>query len=160
MSNSFSLFVWRSTACSSGYKLSAVAIECPGWMPCSMVVVLACKTTCRSITAEASVLSLYDKERLTGPKKNGQSTDWATLDSEVISQLDGIASNGGQIAIVSSSMVSPTTKKAELEFIAKYPNTKHITYDAIHRMVFQKQIAGLLELQWFLHMISVRRRQL
>ena len=80
---------------------------------------------------EASVLSLYDKERLTGPKKNGQSTDWATLDAEVISQLDGIASKGGQIAIISSSIVSPTTKKAGMEFIAKYPNTKHITYDAI-----------------------------
>jgi MoCo/4Fe-4S cofactor protein with predicted Tat translocation signal len=79
---------------------------------------------------EASVLSLYDKERLTGPMKSGASTDWATLDKEVTAQLGTIASQGGTIAIVSNSVLSPTTKKAVGEFIAKYPTAQHITYDA------------------------------
>jgi molybdopterin-containing oxidoreductase family iron-sulfur binding subunit len=80
---------------------------------------------------EASVLSLYDKERLTGPKKGGQSTDWSTLDSEVTSQLNSIAASNGQIVIVSNSVLSPTTKKAAGEFLAKYPSAKHVTYDAV-----------------------------
>uniref|UniRef100_UPI0040475E47 TAT-variant-translocated molybdopterin oxidoreductase n=2 Tax=Roseivirga sp. TaxID=1964215 RepID=UPI0040475E47 len=79
---------------------------------------------------EASVLSLYDKERLTGPMKSGASTDWATLDKEVTAKLNAIAEQGGQIAIVSNTVVSPTTKKAVGEFIAKYPTAQHITYDA------------------------------
>ena len=80
---------------------------------------------------EASVLSLYDKERLTGPKKGGQSTDWSTLDSEVTSQLNSIAASNGQIVIVSNSVLSPTTNKAGREFQAKFPSAKHVTYDAV-----------------------------
>jgi len=80
---------------------------------------------------EASVLSLYDKERLTGPKKAGKSIDWSTLDTEVITQLDKIAASNGQIVVVSNTVISPTTKKAGKEFLAKYPSAKHVTYDAI-----------------------------
>jgi MoCo/4Fe-4S cofactor protein with predicted Tat translocation signal len=80
---------------------------------------------------EASVLSLYDKERLTGPKKGGQSIEWSKLDAEVIAQLDQIALNNGQIVVVSNSVLSPTTNKAGGEFKAKYPTAKHVTYDAV-----------------------------
>ena len=37
-----------------------------------------------SAIVEASVLSLYDKQRLAGPYINGTKSDWATIDSEVI----------------------------------------------------------------------------
>ena len=80
---------------------------------------------------EGSVLSLYDKERLTGPKKGGSATDWATLDKEVTAKLSEIAAQGGQIRIVSNSIVSPTTKKAIGDFIAKYPTAQHISYDPV-----------------------------
>ncbi len=80
---------------------------------------------------EASVLSLYDKERLTGAKKGGSDIEWSTLDSEVSAKLAEIAGKGGQIRIVSNSVLSPTTKKAVGEFVAKYPTTQHVTYDAV-----------------------------
>ena len=79
---------------------------------------------------EASVLSLYDKERLTGPTKDGADADWETLDREVSAKLNDIASKGGQIRIVSQSVLSPTTKKAVSEFVAKFPTTQHISYDS------------------------------
>lgn len=86
-----------------------------------------------SAQVEASVLSLYDKERLVGPMKDGAETDWATLDKEVTSQLNKIAAQaqGSGIRIVSNTVLSPTTKKAVGEFIAKYPTAEHITYDPI-----------------------------
>lgn len=82
---------------------------------------------------EASVLSLYDKERLTGPMKEGAEADWETIDREITSQLDKIANQamGAQIRIVSKTVLSPTTKRAVGEFIAKYPNTEHVTYDPV-----------------------------
>ena len=80
---------------------------------------------------EASVLSLYDKERLAGPTKGGAEVDWNTLDKEVTSQLAKIAAAGGQIRIVSNSVLSPTTKRAVADFIAKYPTAKHVSYDAV-----------------------------
>ncbi len=80
---------------------------------------------------EASVLSLYDKERLAGPMKDNAETDWETLDREITAKLNNISSQGGQIRIVSNSVLSPTTKKAVGEFVAKYPTTQHVTYDAV-----------------------------
>ncbi len=75
---------------------------------------------------EASVLSLYDQERLTAPYISGQKSDWETIDKEITIAL-GASKN---IRIVSNSILSPSTKKAINEFIAKYPKTKHVVYDA------------------------------
>ena len=80
---------------------------------------------------EASVLSLYDKERLTGPRKGGADIAWESLDAEVAGKLNSIANAGGQIRIVSKSVLSPTTKKAVGEFVEKFPTTKHVSYDPI-----------------------------
>lgn len=84
-----------------------------------------------SALVEASVLSLYDKERLKGPLKSGAEADWETVDNEVTNALTRIAASGGQIRILSNSVLSPTTKKAVGEFIEKYPTAQHVSYDAI-----------------------------
>lgn len=76
--------------------------------------------------AQASVLSLYDNEKLKGPQIAGKAADWASVDKEIISGL----AKGGQIRIVTNSILSPTTKKVIGDFIAKYPTTKVVTYDA------------------------------
>ena len=86
-----------------------------------------CKLTGGGVTAqvEASVLSLYDQERLSGPYTGGQATDWETLDQAVKSAL----SSSRSIRIVSNSILSPTSKKVISQFLAKYPGSKHVTYD-------------------------------
>lgn len=78
---------------------------------------------------EASVLSLYDKERLTSPLKNGSETDWATLDKEVSAKLAEIAAKGGQIRLVANTILSPTTLKVIEDFTAKYGNVELVQYD-------------------------------
>jgi MoCo/4Fe-4S cofactor protein with predicted Tat translocation signal len=80
--------------------------------------------------AHASVLSLYDNEKLKGPQAAGKATDWASLDSAFTAKLAEVAAKGGQIRIVSNTILSPTTKKVIADFAAKYPTTQHITYDA------------------------------
>ncbi|NOT36104.1 MAG: 4Fe-4S dicluster domain-containing protein [Saprospiraceae bacterium] len=84
-----------------------------------------------SSRAQASVLSLYDINRLKNSAKiNGEQTEdisWTDLDNAVHSSLNA----GSRIRIVSSTIMSPTAKKAIREFCAKFPNTKHIMYDAI-----------------------------
>src|SRR5690606_15046891 len=57
---------------------------------------------------EASVLTLYDKERLAGPQINGENSDWATLDSQVASKLK----SAGSVKIVTNTILSPSTNKA------------------------------------------------
>ena len=80
--------------------------------------------------AHASVLSLYDNEKLKGPQAAGKATDWASLDSAFTAKLAEVAAKGGQIRIVSNTILSPSTKKVIADFAAKYPTTQHITYDA------------------------------
>lgn len=84
-----------------------------------------------SSRAQASVLSLYDINRLKNPSKiNGakaEEINWQQLDEEISNSL----SVGSQIRIVSSTIMSPTAKKAIKEFTVKFPNTKHIMYDAV-----------------------------
>ncbi|HEY5747005.1 MAG TPA: TAT-variant-translocated molybdopterin oxidoreductase [Chryseolinea sp.] len=87
-----------------------------------------------SAQVEASVLSLYDNARLRGPKVGGAKKDkisWEDLDKQVGAKLSEIAGKGGQIRIVSNSILSPSTKAAIAKFVAKYPTTQHVQYDQV-----------------------------
>ncbi len=84
-----------------------------------------------SSRAHASLLGLYDNEKLRGPKK-GEDTKvtWEAIDKDITSQLSSIAAKGGAIRIVSSTILSPSTKSVIADFTTKYPTTRHIVYDA------------------------------
>ena len=79
--------------------------------------------------AQAYVLSLYDTNRYQSPlKKEGETwtkTTWADLDKTVGGKL------GSNIRIVTSTVLSPTAKKAMGEFLAQYPGARVVTYDAV-----------------------------
>ncbi len=79
-----------------------------------------------SARVQSSVLSLYDGARLNGPLAKGNPTTWKNVDDAVAKSL-----TSGTNVILSSTIISPSTKAVISEFIAKYPNSKHITYDAI-----------------------------
>jgi len=95
-----------------------------------------------SARVQASVLSLYDTNRLKGPlkvtrtkaEKEGEhptvessEISWANLDKDVSAKL-AAASN---IRIVSHTNNSPTFKKAFETFKAKYPSAELVQYDPI-----------------------------
>lgn len=91
-----------------------------------------------SARAQASVLSLYDTSRISGPAKitngkidmpakKGEGMGWGGADKE----LRGRLKTDIQIRIVTHTNMSPTSNKALDEFKAKYPNAKVITYDPV-----------------------------
>ncbi len=80
---------------------------------------------------QASVLSLYDSSRITGPMANGASATWSSVDKEIGGKLAAIAAKGGNIRILSSTIISPSTKAVIADFTAKYPTTKLVMYDAV-----------------------------
>ena len=88
-----------------------------------------------SARVQASVLSLYDSERLKGPVApmaiGGKSASWDRVDAAVGSRLDEISKAGGKIRLLSSTIISPSTKSVIAGFQSKYPSAKHITYDAV-----------------------------
>ncbi len=88
---------------------------------------------------QASVLSLYDSGRLKGPMANGAESTWAEVDKEIGSKLNAIRENGGSVRVLSSSVGSPTTKRAIHEFLASFNIPKEedseegsVSVDAVH----------------------------
>ena len=80
---------------------------------------------------EASVLTLYDKERLTAPLISKQKVAWEELDAQVRTKLESISSGGGTVRIVSKTVLSPTTREIIRAFQQKYGNVEWITYDPV-----------------------------
>ncbi|UOQ52815.1 TAT-variant-translocated molybdopterin oxidoreductase [Hymenobacter cellulosivorans] len=94
-----------------------------------------------SARAQASVLSLYDKGRLQHFAIKGKKAATDQVDQEIRTKLAGAT---GRIAIVSPTIISPTTKKVIAEFAARYPNTEHVMYDANSQSALLRANGGVL----------------
>jgi Fe-S-cluster-containing dehydrogenase component len=79
---------------------------------------------------QASVLGLYDDARYKYPMKNKEQLSWSVADDEIKAKLDEISGRGEKIVLLTSSIISPSTKKVFEIFRRKYRNTEVITYDA------------------------------
>lgn len=80
--------------------------------------------------AQASVLSLYDNDKVKQPKLDGKDETFDKVDSFVIKGLEEAKASGKKIVVLSHSFASPTFKKLFAEFKAKYPTAELVTYDA------------------------------
>ncbi|QPH38493.1 TAT-variant-translocated molybdopterin oxidoreductase [Pedobacter endophyticus] len=81
--------------------------------------------------AQASVLDLYDVSKLKAPVLKGEETTWAKIDSFAKGELAKAQAGGKKIRIVASTVNSPSTNAVLAQFIAKYPATKLVQYDAV-----------------------------
>jgi len=83
---------------------------------------------------EASVLSLYDKQRLVGPMISGAASDWEKVDAQVKASL----ASAGAIKIVTNTLLSPSTEKVLQEFSAAFGGAEVVAYDAISNFGIHK----------------------
>ncbi|MBV5312838.1 MAG: TAT-variant-translocated molybdopterin oxidoreductase [Prolixibacteraceae bacterium] len=84
-----------------------------------------------SARMQASVLNLYDDARFKGPSKSGQEITWDAADAEIVAQLTTLKSQGGKVVILSSTIISPSTRDVIQKFIEKQTNTEWIQYDPV-----------------------------
>ncbi len=87
-----------------------------------------------SARAQASVLDLYDTHRITFPKQRSGDTykeipTWEQADTLVAQALAGVA--GQPVVLLTSTINSPSTQQIITEFLAKYPNSRHVVADAV-----------------------------
>jgi len=83
-------------------------------------------------TGQASILSLYDTNRLENPMVNGDNAeDWGAIDKAVIAGLDKAAAAGKAIKLVHRTNTSPLMAKAIETFQTKYPTAESVVYDPI-----------------------------
>ena len=84
-----------------------------------------------SARAQASVLDLYDVNRLRGPQvADGDGFNTTSWD-DLFSSLGSSLGSGARIRILSNTILSPSFKSVISDFTAKYPNTKLVQYDPV-----------------------------
>ncbi|MBC3541512.1 TAT-variant-translocated molybdopterin oxidoreductase [Rufibacter sediminis] len=91
--------------------------------------------------AQASLLSLYDNNRLKGPVAKGKETSWQTIDQEIRTRLTGVQ---GRVVLVSNTIISPSTKSVIRDFGAQFPAFEHVTYDAKSASALLRANGGLV----------------
>jgi len=87
---------------------------------------------------QASVLNLYDDARLQKPYKGGSVSSWSTVDKDISTRLNKLSQDGKKVVLLTSTIISPTTKTLIEEFITTYPNVEWITYDPISFAAMRK----------------------
>ncbi len=123
---------YYATTIANGYDFASILIKTREGRPIKVENNKEAKTSGNSnARIQASVLSLYDSTRLQGPLSNGEPAEWAILDANVKAKLGALKDSGRQVVLLTQTYASPSTAKLIADFTAAYPNTKHITYDAI-----------------------------
>lgn len=124
---------WYASTFFDGHDYASVLVKTREGRPIKIEGNSMSKVTWGGTNArtQASVLSLYDSTRLRGPKmKSGNAwadKTWNDVDGAVAEKLK--ASKG--IAIVSSTIISPSTMRAIGAFKSKFGNVQHVMYDAV-----------------------------
>jgi len=80
---------------------------------------------------QASVLSLYDDARLKNPAIDNKEVNWDAIDEQIIGKLKEINTKQGEIVLLTSSIISPSTIKLIKEFGAGFTNFRWVQYDAV-----------------------------
>jgi len=79
---------------------------------------------------QATVLSLYDEGRFRGPRWRGEETSWEDLDRRMVRHLAAARSAGGRIAVVTDTVVSPTSRQLLEELVAAY-DARWVSWDPV-----------------------------
>ncbi len=83
-----------------------------------------------SARVQASVLGLYDTARLRFPIANGKEVSTFEAFDKMIAE--SLANLGGKpIVLLTETITSTTSKNIISSFIAKYPGSRHVEYDAL-----------------------------
>ncbi len=138
---------WYASTYSEGGDYASILVKTREGRPIKIEAnSLSSITKGLSARVQASVLSLYDNEKLKGAQIAGKPAEWIDADKLIINELTAIAAKGGQIRIVSNTILSPTTKKVIADFTNKYPNSSHITYDANSVSALSEANGGIIPL--------------
>jgi molybdopterin-containing oxidoreductase family iron-sulfur binding subunit len=86
---------------------------------------------------QASLLDLYDPDRLKGPAVVDRATgktrnaSWSEIDRTAFQALTAARDGGGAVVLLTGSIASPSTMALVHSFTAAFPAGEHVVYDAV-----------------------------
>ncbi len=123
---------YYASAYYDGYDFASVLVKTREGRPIKINPNPAAKGFgCTNTRAQASVLSLYDNDKVKQPKLDKKDATFDALDTYALKSLEGAAASGKKIVLLSHSLPSPTFKKLFADFKEKYPTAELVIYDAI-----------------------------
>ena len=81
--------------------------------------------------AHAMVFNLYDSERLRQPLVGSKPSTWNEVDAQITGKLDAIKKSGGKVRVLTSTIVSPTSREIIAGFLSQFADGRHIIYEAV-----------------------------
>ncbi len=85
-------------------------------------------------TGQASVLNLYDPDRLTAPQQvnNGSlaASSWDEVDARIVAQLKQVKAHGGRVRLLTGELSGSTLKLID-DFGRLFGDFRHVTYDVM-----------------------------
>jgi Fe-S-cluster-containing dehydrogenase component len=78
---------------------------------------------------QASILGLYDEQRLKQPLQGGQPAEWSAVDGAIGTKLDDIRKQKGTVRFLSGPIVSPTAAAAIRGFFQTFAGARHVVLD-------------------------------
>jgi MoCo/4Fe-4S cofactor protein with predicted Tat translocation signal len=94
---------------------------------------------------QASVLSLYDSNRLRGPQIEGASSDWSTVIKETKMALEKANGSGKQVVLLTGTTLSVFATMGIEKLKETYENFVHIAFDlssASGKLDFYEKVGG------------------
>lgn len=78
---------------------------------------------------QASLLGLYDQQRLRSPLEGSRPVEWQYLDKELTHRLDGIRKQQGAVRFLTGPGVGPATRALLGRFLHTFGNARHVVHD-------------------------------
>ncbi len=120
---------YYATTMADGFDFASVLVKTREARPIKIEKNYLSKTNMGvNARVHASVLSLYDNQRLKRPKANGENVSWEDFDRQVQAAMQG---SRGETVLLTRTFASPSTNRAIKEFALKNGNVRHVIYDAV-----------------------------
>ena len=110
----------------------------------------------------AEVLSLYDPDRMRGPRMDGQPASWEAAQDRLSKALADARASGQPVLLVTDAVLSPTRKALLRDFKTQLPSLTHLAWeplasaaDAASTLAFGSPFTSILRLQKAEAIISV-----
>ncbi len=85
-----------------------------------------------SVHMQASILSMYDPDRVQAPKRTGDNSTWDRFVSEVLPKVDALRANGGEgLRLLMTPNTSPTVERQLKALLQQLPKAKVHVYDPL-----------------------------
>lgn len=78
---------------------------------------------------QATVIGLYDGDRVRSPKIDGKDATWKDFDAKATAALAEYKGDGKGLALVTPTWSGPATGAIVREFLAQFPDASHLSYD-------------------------------